>query len=103
LHVVAAAARTQLNWAEIGVAGVPIDFDGNPGPQRAGKIKDDLTFEFQTWPCVGRVVVNGLPRGWSVAAVRLAAVDVTKKPIEFAAGKDITGLEIELIGPAKAQ
>jgi hypothetical protein len=101
--VVDSAARTRLNWSEIGVAGVPIDFDGNPGPQRAGAVNDDLTFEFRTWPCLGRVVVNGLPRGWSVAAVRLATVDVTKKPIEFAAGKDLTGLEIELSGPAKAQ
>ena len=30
-------------------------------------------------------------------AIRLNGVDVTDKPIEFVAGKDVSGLEIELV------
>jgi hypothetical protein len=36
-------------------------------------------------------------QAWAVKAVRLNSIDVTDKPIDFVAGKDISGLEIELI------
>ena len=80
------------------MGGVPIDFNGNPGPSLPGAVQDDLTFEFRTWPALGRLRVNGLPSTWKVKAIRVNGVDATDKSIDFVAGKDVVGIEIELIG-----
>jgi len=95
--VVDPAARSGLNLAAITVVGVPEDFNGNPGPTRSGPVKDDLTFEFRAWPAVGRVRVSGLPPGWTVGRIRMNGADITSATIEFVGGKDLTGIEIELI------
>lgn len=61
--VVDPAARASLNPSMIRLGASPVDFDGNPGPQQPGDAKDDLTFEFRTWPSVGKVRVTiQLPR-----------------------------------------
>ena len=92
--VVDPAARSALQPSAVQVGASPVDFDGNPGPQSPGTVNADLTFEFRTWPSVGRIRVQ-LPPGWAVKAIRLNGVDVTDKPIDFVAGKVVSGLEIE--------
>ena len=78
------------------VSAFPLDFDGNPGPQRAGIIRDDLTFELRTWP--GRGTIRVLPPdAWIVSRVRLSGADVKKTGIDFRAGQDVSGLEVELV------
>jgi hypothetical protein len=68
----------------------------NRAPNRPGTLRDDLTFEFRTWPAFGYVRV--FPESeWIVERVRLNGVDVTNTGIDFRAGRDITGLEIDLI------
>jgi hypothetical protein len=62
-----------------------------------GTVKDDLTFEFKTWPSIGRIRVGGLPTGWRIGGIRLNGVEA--KTIELAAGRDVTGIEIDLRGP----
>jgi hypothetical protein len=91
------AQRSSLPLDAVAIVAPPIDFDGNPGPQLAGQLREDLTFEFKTWPSVSRVRVSGLPRDWTVGAIRLDGADVTAKGIEFVAGKDVTGIEIVLV------
>jgi hypothetical protein len=91
------AARPSLQPSTIEVAASPVDFNGNPGPQRPGLVRDDLTFEFRTWPSVGYIrVFIGSPE-WILKGVRLNGVDVTDKDIDFRPGQEISGLEIEVI------
>jgi hypothetical protein len=97
--IVDPAVRSSLRRSTIRVSGSPIDWQGNPGPQRWGIVRDDLTFEFRTWPARGYVRVFPETE-WTVARVRVDGVDVTKSGIDFRAGRDVTGLEVELIhGP----
>jgi hypothetical protein len=98
-RVTVTPTSTGLDLATVTVGGSPVDFNGNPGPQLPGAIQSNLTFEFKTWPSVGRVRVDGLPRGWRIDRVTLNRVDITDAPIEFIAGKDVTGIEIALRGP----
>ena len=95
--VVDPAARSSLDPSAIRVSGVPVDFNGNPGPTRGGTVKDDLTFEFLTWPAVGQLRVGGLPPSWTVGTIRVNGVAMTSKTIEFVGGKDLTGIEVELV------
>ena len=93
--IVDPAVRASMRPSTIQVGSSPVDFQGNPGPGRPGILRDDLTFEFRTWPALGYVRV--LPESeWSVTRVRLNGVDVTNTGIEFVAGRDVTGLEVEL-------
>jgi hypothetical protein len=95
--VVDAARRQALQPSLIQIVASPIDFDGNPGPSQPGTVREDLTFEFMMWPAAGTIRVRLPAQAWAVKAVRLNSIDVTDKPIDFVAGKDISGLEIELI------
>jgi hypothetical protein len=80
--------------AQISVSGFRVD--GNPGPARPpGTVNDDLTFEFRAWPGANRINVR-LPDAWMVRSIRLAGVDVWKQPVDFQAGKDVTGLEVTI-------
>jgi hypothetical protein len=88
--------RSGLQLSAVRINAAPIDFDGNPGPQRPGAVNDDLTFEFRTWPGEGKIHVQLPSQDWSVKAIRLDGTDVTGKPIRFIPGTNITGLEIEL-------
>lgn len=65
------------------------------GPS-GGTVKDDYTFEIKTPP--GRMNVRvGVPTpGWVLKAVRWNGVDVTDTGIDFAAGSEIAGIEVEL-------
>jgi hypothetical protein len=94
--VVNPADRSSLQPSALTVGAAPVEYDGNPGPQRPGVPNDDLTFEFKTWPSTGRIRL--LPElDWSIKAIRLNGVDMTDKPIEFMQGTEITGLEIEIV------
>lgn len=88
--------RASLQPSNIAVAGYPSPPDGNPGPQQAGPLKDDWTFEFLTWPLPGSVQVRVGREAWPVKAIRLNGVELPDKLIDFVQGKPIAGLEVEL-------
>ena len=94
--IVSAADRVVFKSGDMTVAAAPVDFDGNPGPQRSGVVSPDLTFEFRTWPSVGKLRFYFASPGWVVASVRLGGVDITDKPITFTEGRVVSGLEIVL-------
>ncbi len=80
--------------AQVLVSGSRVD--GNPGPTRPlGTVNDDLTFEFRAWPGANRIRVR-LPDAWVVRSIRLNGVDVSKQPVDFQAGKDVTGLDVAI-------
>ena len=95
--VVSLDDRKVLDPRTVRISGYPVPSDGNPGPQRGGEVRDDMTFEFRTWPMPGRVRVMIESSMWAVKAVRLNGVDITDKMIDFVQGKEITGLEVELV------
>lgn len=95
--IVDAALRGQLRPGEFTVGSTPLDFDGNPGPARPGTLHDDLTFEFRAWPGRGRLRVIPEDRGWIVKAARYRGTDVTQTGIDFGAGEEISGIEVELV------
>ena len=100
-RVTVAAARPELPYATIQVGATPASFEGNPGPQRAGTVRKDLTFEFRTWPSRAYVRALILSPGWAVKAVRLNGKDVTDRDVDF--GHDVSGLEIEVVKRAVRQ
>jgi hypothetical protein len=64
---------------------------GNGG----GNVKDDFTFELKVPPGKFRLVPQA-PPGWTLEAVRQNGIDVTDSGIEFTAGGDASGIEVEL-------
>jgi hypothetical protein len=92
--IMGGADRAALDVRRVSIGATPDPFDGNPGPQRPGSPREDLTFEFQTWPIPGRVRVIIEEPGWVVKAIRRNGVDITNKPIDFVQGQEITGLEV---------
>jgi hypothetical protein len=104
IHMVKATGRLVVDpadWAtlqpaSLKVAAVPMSADCTPGPQRPGTIRDDLTFEFLTWPGRGTVYLTRVSLNDVPTAVRLDGVEVTKEGIDFRQGQDITGLEITI-------
>lgn len=93
--IVDASVRDKLP-ADMTVSATPVSFDGNPGPQRAGTVQPDLTFEFRTWPGPGKIRVFPEDSGWNIKSVRYKGTDVTATGIDFVEGTDITGIEVEL-------
>jgi hypothetical protein len=92
--------RSALAPSLVRVAAWSIDSDDNPGPQAVGNVRPDWTFEFYTWPGIGRVRVEirtTFPPPLKVAAVRLNGVDVTNKDITFVQDQHLAGLEVELV------
>jgi hypothetical protein len=92
--IVSAADRAAFKPGDMTVSAAPVDFDGNPGPQRSGVVSSDLTFEFRTWPSVGKLRFYFASPGWAVESVRRGGVDITDKPITFTEGKVVSGIEI---------
>lgn len=95
--IVDRAAKPPLLPSDIHVSGFPVVIDGNPGPQRGGDVKNDLTFEFATWPGPAYVRVTIDSPGWKVKAIRYQGVDVTDAGIDFKEGQEISGIEVELV------
>jgi hypothetical protein len=92
--------QRSLRPSEIRISGAPTDWNGNPGPQRAGTLRDDFTFEFRTWPSKGYIRVWVGSQEWTTKTVRLKGVDLAGKDIDFS-GPEISGVEVELGGPWK--
>lgn len=103
--IVDPVSQASLEPSAITVTVMPVIWDGNPGPQRSGVLKPDLTFEVQAWP--GPVYMRILPDGpWTIKKVRYKGVDVTDSGIEFKEGQAISGIEVELAkvgGPGPAR
>jgi len=92
--------RPALDPSRVVVAAWSIDSDDNPGPQVIGNVRPDWTFQFYTWPGIGRVRVEIRtidPPPLKVAAVRLNGVDVMNKDITFTQDQHLDGLEVALI------
>lgn len=98
-RVILTPSQRGLLASGITVSGVPVDADGNPGPTRPGTVREDLTFEFRAWPARGYVRVFVGRQEWTTKAVRLNGIDLGDRDIDFQAGKDISGLEVELGKP----
>jgi len=92
-------SQRSLLSSGITISGAPTNADGNPGPQRAGTVKEDLRFEFRTWPGRGYIRVFVGRQEWTTKAVRLNGVDIRERDIDFQAGQEISGLEVELGKP----
>jgi hypothetical protein len=93
------ATQRSLLASGIRVNGVPVDWDGNPGPTRGGTVRDDLTFEFRAWPGLGYIRVSVGRQEWTTKAVRLNGLDLGDRDIDFQQGREISGLEVELGKP----
>jgi len=81
----------------IRVTAPSVDVDSNPMPSfGAASVKETGAFEVDG--LVGARVFRAanLPKGWFLKRVSLNGDDVTDKGIEFKAGEDVTGIEIEL-------
>jgi hypothetical protein len=94
--VIDAKQREQFDPARFTVGASPLNWEGNPGPQRPGRLRDDLTFEFKTWPGQGLVRVQPEGGAWILKSVRYRGADVTRTGIDFQPGEAISGIEIEL-------
>ena len=95
------AQRSRLIGSQYSVSGGPANSDGNPGPVHPGTVRDDLTFEFASWPGPHYVRVLVYQPGWRVKAIHLNGADITDKPIDFKEGQPVSGIEIELVGPSR--
>lgn len=93
------SSQRSLLSSGITISGAPTDWDGNPGPQQVGTVRDDLTFEFRTWPGPGYIRVSVGRQEWTTRAVRLNGVALGDRDIDFQAGREISGLEVELGKP----
>jgi len=94
--VMDASARASADLSTMTIGASPVDFDGNPGPQKPSTLQADLTFSFKTWPSQGRLRVSPADV-WTIKSIRVNGVDVTNSPIAFVKGKDVTGLEVEVV------
>jgi hypothetical protein len=70
----------------------PLDGGGRP----PARVADDLTFTLEASAGLMQILLLGEPAGFGVRAVRVSGVDVTDSGVEFKAGRDLSGLEIEL-------
>jgi len=102
IHMVKATGRVIIDpmqrrdfaASECSVGATPADFDGNPGPAHPGRVRDDLTFEFASWPGPHYVFLD--QARWRIKAIRLNGVDITDQPIDFKEGAPVSGIEVEL-------
>ncbi len=90
----AEAASLRSQALQVGVS--PAVWDHVLGMQRPGLVRDDLTFEFKSWPGLMFVRMTSSRQEWMVKAVRLGGIDVTDSGIQFLSGKNVDGLEIQV-------
>ena len=79
------------------------DVDNSPMPTSgASQVKEAGTFELDS--LVGGHIfrVGNLPRGWVIKRVTFNGDDITDRGLEFKAGQDVEGIEIELTNKATA-
>ena len=96
--VIDPAMRELVKRGAMRIGASPVDFDGNPGPQVSGTVRDDLTFEFRTWPSRGVVRVHVERRELVPRIVKLNGTPVARREILFVGGRSVTGLEVDLRG-----
>src|SRR5262245_50323375 len=94
--IVADADRASLP-SDLIVSVAPVDWQGNPGPHRPGRLNADLTFSLDTWPRPGLIRVLPENAGWTIKSVRYRGADVTDTGIDFKEGTRVTGIEVELV------
>jgi len=83
--------------ANMRVTAPSTDVDGNPMPGLgASQVKDTGTFELDSLVGGHTFRVGNLPRGWVLKRVTFNGDDVTDRGVEFKAGQDVEGIEIEL-------
>lgn len=63
--------------------------------QPAG-IREDLSFDFTTWPGTGHIRLNLPTLQWTLKGIRVNGADVTNQVLTFTADKPLTGIEIEI-------
>jgi hypothetical protein len=96
IRTTATGAADALRTLRIEVGALLLDSWTNIGGQRPGVMKDDFTFEFESWPGRALVHVTSGTSTWTVKGVRLNGVDLTDSGLEIVSGQPIDGLEIEL-------
>jgi hypothetical protein len=90
------AAGADLNTGAVTIGAAPVDFDGNPGPTRAGTLNPDLTFEFRAWPGAMTIRATLPSPQWMIKKIYVKGVDVTDQPVKFVEGQEVSGIEIVL-------
>jgi hypothetical protein len=99
--VVDRAATAAIKPSEMRLSVLPArpEDEGLSGGGAPAQIKDDLTFQINTWP--GRLVLTGISTtpGWIVNAVRLNGADVTDAGFDVGASP-LAGLEVEITNNA---
>src|SRR5262245_37055097 len=79
------------------VMAMPTEDGAGPVMMLGGSnVKDDGAFEVEGLMGTRVFRVQNLPKGWILKRVSLNGEDVTDKGVEFKAGSDVAGLEIEL-------
>lgn len=66
-----------------------------PSPQPAAP-NDDWTFQAKARPGLTRIVTTGLPRPWTIKAIRYRGTDVTDSGFDVKANEEISDIEVEL-------
>jgi protocatechuate 3,4-dioxygenase beta subunit len=95
--VVLDAAAAQSLKPPIRINATPVNPDDQTMGMGGGNatVKDDFTFEMKVPPGQFRLFVGGPMPGWTVHAIRQNGLDVTDSGIDFAPGRDASGIEIE--------
>ena len=73
------------------------DPDAGPMPgMGAAQVKANGTFELLGLIGTRMLRAMNLPRGWTLKSVRLNGADITDTGVEFTAGEEVSGIEIDL-------
>ena len=94
--VVSPEDRDYLLARPLEIGTTPVNADGNPGPERPGLVREDLSFDLGAWPGLHVVRVEGQSPDWFVKTVRVRGVAMPNQTVDFVAGKAIIGLEVEI-------
>jgi len=79
------------------------DADNNPMPTfGAAQVKETGAFEIDSLVGGHTFRIGNLPRGWVLKRVTFNGEDVTDRGMEFKAGQDVEGIEIELTNKTTA-
>jgi hypothetical protein len=92
------AAAQMMRASSIRLMTTPVNPDDMMmmmGPN-GGNANDDFTFEIKTMPGRMNVRIGSAMPGWTLKAVRMNGIDVTDTGIDFAAGGEYSGIEVEL-------
>jgi protocatechuate 3,4-dioxygenase beta subunit len=74
-----------------------VDPEGGPAPtMSAGPVKADGSFEMSGLIGTRVFRLANLPKGWYLKNVRVGGAEVTDTGVEFKAGEEVTGIDIEL-------